>query len=185
MGTRAGGQKIRHWKPFTKPKPKQTKAIELIREALSDGNEHTATELKELFAKADVGWRYACEAKKFLGDEVLINNRGRGGALWRWRHAEAPHEVKKAENPMAAKSAALIKEHGPATKAPLRERVEEAVPGYDPVVSIAQIANDPSVPIAVRLECHRDVAKYMVPQVKATEITTDDQPIALSFRWQE
>ena len=68
--------------------------------------------------------------------------------------------------------------------AAIRDRVEEVLPGYDPVVSIAQIANDGSVPIAVRLECHRDVAKYTTPMVKAAEITTDDQPIALNFRWE-
>jgi hypothetical protein len=70
------------------------------------------------------------------------------------------------------------------TNQSVADRLATYVPQYDPIVALAQIASDHTTPLAVRIEIHSTLAKYIVPQVKATEITSSDQPIALNFKWE-
>lgn len=179
----SAGRRHTKWTNVKKPTPKVLKAIDLLREILADGKAHSAKELKAVFHLNNCPWRYVQEAKKQIGG-IDIDNRGRGGAYWQYSQPSADPETAAKNNPEVAKSTEVIRKLTPLS-GPLRDRIADAVPGYDPIVSIAEIANDQSVPIAVRLECHRDVAKYTVAQVKATEITSEDQPIALNFKWAE
>jgi hypothetical protein len=48
---------------------------------------------------------------------------------------------------------------------------EYGIKDYDPVVSMAMIANDPNNPIDLRANCHDKVAKYVRPVLKAVEVT--------------
>lgn len=52
---------------------------------------------------------------------------------------------------------------------------------YDPVVAMAQIANDLTHPVEVRLLAHAKVAKYIHSEMRPTEVNPeDDQSVAES-----
>ena len=177
-----GGRKNTDWAPV-KLQPQVQRALDIIKLVLADGGEHSTTEFTELFKENKIPHRNLHYAIKEIKPHIDMVNRGRGGAFYRLKDAQGipprPEDV-----PMEARSAALAQAKAPVSAQTLRMKVDTAVPGYDPIVAIAAIANDPTTPVAVRLECHRDVAKYLVPQVKAVEISTDDQPIALNFKWE-
>ena len=51
----------------------------------------------------------------------------------------------------------------------LVDLLAEQYPGYDPVISMAHIANDENNDIGLRLQANKEVAKYTHPQLKAIE----------------
>ena len=54
-------------------------------------------------------------------------------------------------------------------KAALLKRLGEEFPDYHPVAELARIAMDPENDTATRLQAHKEVAKYVEPQLKAVE----------------
>ena len=66
-------------------------------------------------------------------------------------------------------------------KVELRELIAQKHPGYHPVLALADIANDKKVGLDNRMMAHREVAKYMEPQLKAIEHTTGDEDKGLTF----
>jgi len=182
--SKKNGPNIKHWEPVT-PIPKKVRdSIDIVNEVLADGAEHHSSEFKDIFEEHGILFRYFHAATKEIRPTLKVVNRGRAGAFYKLKHPQTPVAVATKKNPEVAVSARVAQKSAPVGAQTLRDKVNDAVPGYDPIVAIAEIANDQSTPVAVRLECHRDVAKYMVPQVKAVEITSDDQPIALSFKWE-
>ena len=178
-------RQTKEWAPLV-ISPRVQEAMMAIKEVLKDGEEHSIKDIKAAIKGLGSRERYIYDALKAM-PEVDKHNHGRGGSFYRFKSPEKLAEEKKAIHPAVARDTQIAREkddkRSPKHSA-LRDRVEEVLPGYDPVVSIAEIANDASVPIAIRLECHRDVARYTTPQVKATEITSEDQPIALNFKWE-
>lgn len=57
------------------------------------------------------------------------------------------------------------------TKTQLMDLLQDEFPGYDPVVSMAYIAHDERYPIDLRFAAHKEVARYVRPQLKAMEIS--------------
>ena len=55
--------------------------------------------------------------------------------------------------------------------ATLKELLAEKYPDYNPVVAMAEMAQDEKNTVTVRLAAHREVAKYTNHQLKAIEIT--------------
>jgi len=55
----------------------------------------------------------------------------------------------------------------------LSEILKGRYPDYHPVLALAEIGNDMQNDIAVRLQAHKEVAKYICPQLKAVELTND------------
>jgi len=51
----------------------------------------------------------------------------------------------------------------------LMERLNEKFPGYDPVLAMAEIANNPIADIRLKLQANKEVAKYTHPQLKTIE----------------
>ena len=49
------------------------------------------------------------------------------------------------------------------------DAIEEHCPGYDPVVSMAIIANDETKDENLRIQCHKEVAQYIHAKRKAVE----------------
>jgi len=49
--------------------------------------------------------------------------------------------------------------------------LEARYPGYQPVVSMAEIANDMDNDLQMRFNAHKEVAQYIVPKLKAVEHT--------------
>lgn len=47
--------------------------------------------------------------------------------------------------------------------------LEEKFPGYNPIVSMAAIANDETLPRDIRMAAHKEVAQYVAPKRKAIE----------------
>ena len=172
------GKSSSNWSQSAPMSPMVSKCVSLLKAYLKDGQPYEVKEMMAFLKENGVDRKYAYQARKILG--IQITGSGRTGSYW---SLGPDHAIARKEEPAAARNSEIAQSKAPVKAKALRERVEDAIPGYDPIVSIAQIANDQTVPIAVRLECHRDVARYTTPQVKATEITSDDQPLALSFKW--
>lgn len=53
----------------------------------------------------------------------------------------------------------------------LETLLQKKFPNYDPVISMVEIANDKKVDMSLRLAAHKEIAKYLRPQLKAIELT--------------
>ena len=51
----------------------------------------------------------------------------------------------------------------------LLDRLEKVAPDYCPFVELAKIANDADTPLPERIACHKIIATYIEPKLKATE----------------
>lgn len=58
-----------------------------------------------------------------------------------------------------------------------RERIlamiQDRHPGYHPLLSIAEIANDMDEDVRVRLSCHQTIVKYVESELKSVEVTAE------------
>lgn len=54
------------------------------------------------------------------------------------------------------------------------ELLEEQHPGVDPVLLMWEWANDNTLSMSTRLECCKEVAKYVHPQRRAIDVTASD-----------
>ena len=62
--------------------------------------------------------------------------------------------------------------------------LNERWPGWHPVLQMADIANDETVALPERFSAAKEVAKYVVPQLKAVDISQDsDKPFRLVVQW--
>ena len=50
-------------------------------------------------------------------------------------------------------------------------RIREKFPDYDPLLHLAEIANDPDAEPSLRMSASKEVACYQYPKLKSTEIT--------------
>jgi len=48
--------------------------------------------------------------------------------------------------------------------------IQERHPGYHPLIAIADMAHDDSIEDNLKFQCHKELAKYIAPSLKATEI---------------
>ena len=53
----------------------------------------------------------------------------------------------------------------------LQDLIAEKYPGYNPVLEMVDMALDDETPKDLKFACNKEVAKYMVPQLKAIEVT--------------
>ena len=60
--------------------------------------------------------------------------------------------------------------------------LEARYPGYQPVVSMAEIANDMDNDLQMRFNAHKEVAQYIVPKLKAVE-HTGDIDTEITIKW--
>ena len=59
----------------------------------------------------------------------------------------------------------------------LCDLIAEKLPGYDPVVTMALLANDESLPLELRIDLHKAVAPFMRAKLKMLEITDRGAPM--------
>ena len=66
-------------------------------------------------------------------------------------------------------------------RAALIERLSERFPNYDPVIALAELAQDASVDLSVRLDCHKTLANYLYPKMRSVEWIDENttQPIVI------
>ena len=63
----------------------------------------------------------------------------------------------------------------------LSEMLKDRFPKYHPVIALAEIGNNKKNNIAIRLQAHKEVAKYICPQLKSIELVDqEDQHITIS-----
>lgn len=53
----------------------------------------------------------------------------------------------------------------------LKMMLKDKFPGWDPVLQLAGVAQDPEVDLPLRVQCAKEVAPYLHPRRKATEIS--------------
>ena len=56
--------------------------------------------------------------------------------------------------------------------------LQSKFPGYHPIVAMAEMAHRADVDPAIEFQCHKELAKYVAPTLKSTEVhtTSDDLP---------
>jgi hypothetical protein len=66
-------------------------------------------------------------------------------------------------------------------RAALIERLNEKHPNYDPAIALAELAQDASVDLSVRLDCHKTLASYLYPKMRSVEWIDENstQPIVI------
>lgn len=53
----------------------------------------------------------------------------------------------------------------------LKELLEARFPGWDPVLQLAGVAQDPEVDLSLRVQCAKEVAPYLYARRKSTELS--------------
>lgn len=51
--------------------------------------------------------------------------------------------------------------------------IQEKFPNYHPLIAIAEIAHNTDANLELQFNCHKTIAKYIEPELKAVEIKTD------------
>jgi hypothetical protein len=51
----------------------------------------------------------------------------------------------------------------------LLAKLEDSFPTYDPLLALAELAQDASVDLSVRLDCHKTLANYLYPKMRSVE----------------
>lgn len=59
----------------------------------------------------------------------------------------------------------------------LQELIAEKYPGYNPVLEMVDMALDDETPKDLKFACNKEVAKYMVPQLKAIEMIHNEHTL--------
>jgi len=59
-------------------------------------------------------------------------------------------------------------------KQALLKILQDKYPDYHPVLELAGIANDEDNDVSIRLNAHKEVAQYIVPKLKAIELSGKD-----------
>ena len=67
------------------------------------------------------------------------------------------------------------------TKA-IAELLVEKYPGYHPIIALAEIANDKTQEVAIRLHANKEVAKYICPQLKSIESNPGNEKQKITVR---
>jgi hypothetical protein len=62
----------------------------------------------------------------------------------------------------------------------LRALLDKRFPGWNPVEQMAEIAQDETADIAIRLNAAKEVAKYVYPQLKAVELATGEEGLRIT-----
>ncbi len=60
-------------------------------------------------------------------------------------------------------------------KEELKQLMAKKHPNYNPVIALADIANDDSNDVNIRLQAHKEVAKYIEPQLKSSEVKSTSE----------
>jgi hypothetical protein len=51
--------------------------------------------------------------------------------------------------------------------------IQEQFPNYHPLIAIAQIAHSDMADLELQFQCHKTIAKYIEPELKAVEVKSD------------
>ena len=66
-------------------------------------------------------------------------------------------------------------------RAALISRLSERYPNYDPPIALAELAQDASADLSVRLDCHTTLANYLYRKMRSVEWIDENtsQPIVI------
>lgn len=61
----------------------------------------------------------------------------------------------------------------------LVELMEQMFPGYNPVIQLAEIAQDETVDISYRVTCAKELANYLYPKRKAVDLSGKEERVTV------
>jgi len=67
--------------------------------------------------------------------------------------------------------------------AAMRDLMDERYPEWNPVLAMAEIAQDDEFDLSVRVQCMKEVAGYMYPKQKAVELRSGEPQGSVEFVW--
>lgn len=56
----------------------------------------------------------------------------------------------------------------------IMDMIQREYPNYHPLVSLARIAHNPDADLTTQFQCHKEIAKYLEPTMKAIDVTTNE-----------
>ena len=65
----------------------------------------------------------------------------------------------------------------------MQEMMDEHYPEWDPVLAMAEIAQDDEIELPVRVQCMKSVAEYLHPKQRSVELSMDEPKGTVSFTW--
>jgi len=66
-------------------------------------------------------------------------------------------------------------------RAALLEKLAAAYPEYDPLLALAELAQDDAVDLSVRLDCHKTLATYLYPKMRAVDCVQDHELVPITI----
>lgn len=57
--------------------------------------------------------------------------------------------------------------------------IQARFPNYHPLIAIAEIAHHEGADLELKFQCHKTIAKYIEPELKAVEVRTDNNDRSL------
>ena len=65
----------------------------------------------------------------------------------------------------------------------LRDKLKESFPDYDPILAMAEMAQDTSLEASIRVTCHKSVAEYTYPKMRPVDCheEEDSPPLDVTF----
>jgi len=67
-------------------------------------------------------------------------------------------------------------------RAALLAKLEDSFPTYDPLLALVEIAQDPKTDQAMRVDCHKTLASYIYPKMRAAEPVVADEASPLVIK---
>ena len=63
----------------------------------------------------------------------------------------------------------------------LLAKLDDSFPNYDPLLALVELAQDGSVDLSVRLDCHKTLANYLYPKMRSVDWIDENgtQPILI------
>jgi hypothetical protein len=62
----------------------------------------------------------------------------------------------------------------------LLEKLATAFPEYDPLLALAELAQDDEVDLSVRLDCHKTLATYLYPKMRSVDCVQDHELVPIT-----
>jgi hypothetical protein len=68
-------------------------------------------------------------------------------------------------------------------RAALLTKLDEAFPSYDPLLALVEIAQDPETGLSMRVDCHKTLASYIYPKMRAAEpvVANEASPLVIKI----
>ena len=68
-------------------------------------------------------------------------------------------------------------------RAALLAKLEDFFPGYDPLLALIEIAQNPATDLSTRVDCHKTLAGYIYPKMRTVgpDVVAEQAPVVIEI----